>query len=189
MTHYKLQLAASSLARRSIALALPLLLLACKSTPQPSTTTNPIPAATQTTQTPPHPTVPPPPFKLFHQTAGSFTLVTKDTATDPEIAALVWQLRDAAHTHTFDRLHVPQKLVDARDPTVWFHIYRSPRCAAEKYADGPPPCGGSYHAAADYTFGSHANPTWDTGTLLHNEARETPLWNPDTPYTAANSGR
>ena len=55
--------------------------------------------------------------------------------------ALIYQLRDAAHTRTFDKLNIPQKAVDARDPMVWFHIYRGPKCAAEKYADGKLPCG------------------------------------------------
>ena len=60
MTHYKLQLTAWNRAtRRSLTLALPLLLLACKSTPQPSTTTNSTPTASQTTQTHPRPTLPP----------------------------------------------------------------------------------------------------------------------------------
>jgi hypothetical protein len=154
------------------------LLLGCNSTPVHTTST--ITTATQP-QTP-RPTTPPPPFKLFHQTTNSFTLVTTPTATDAQISAIVWQLRDAAHTHTFDKLNIPQKLVDARDPMVWFHIYRGPKCAAEKYAEGPPPCGASYHAAGDYTFGGGANHDWDDGVLLHDENHETQLWPPGTPY-------
>ena len=113
------------------------LTLGCNSTPAPKSI-----APTDTTQYPTRPTTPPPPFKLLHQTPeGSFTLVTSPTATDDQIAAIVWQLRDAAHTRTFDRLHIPQKAVDTRDPMVWFHIYRGPKCAPEKYADGKLPFG------------------------------------------------
>ena len=145
------------------------------------------------------PTVPPPPFKLFHQTKdsftlfhatpeGSFTLVTAPTATDAQIIAIIYQLRDAAHTRTFDKLNLPQAKVDARDPMVWFHIYRGPRCAPEKYADGKLPCGGSYPASGDYTFGGGANHQWDDGALLHPTAtgndNQTELWDPNTPYTA-----
>jgi hypothetical protein len=156
--------------------------LGCNSTaaPKPST-----PAA-DTTQYPPPPTVPPPPFKLFHQTPeGSFTLVTAPTATDAQISALIYQLRDAAHTRTFDQLHIPQKAVDARDPMVWFHIYRGPKCAAEKYADGKLPCGDHYNASGDYTFGGGPNHQWDDGVLLHPNAtgdHQTELWNPNAPY-------
>ena len=130
------------------------------------------------------PTVPPPPFKLFHQTKDSFTLVTTPTATDAEIEAIVWQLRDAAHTRTFDKLGIPQSKVDARDPMVWFHIYRGPKCAAEKYADGKLPCGDHYNASGDYTFGGGANHQWDDGVLLHDEDHLTELWNPNAPYVA-----
>ena len=133
-------------------------------------------------------TTPPPIFKLFHQTADSFTLVTTPTATDAQIAAILWQLRDAAHTHTFDHLNIPQKLVDARDPMLWFHLYRGPKCASEKYTEGKLPCGASYHAAGDYTCGGGAHHDWDSGVLLHHtttgEDQETQLWPPGSPYTA-----
>lgn len=159
-------------------LAASFLLTACNSKP------NPTPQATKLTQqTRIRPTVPPPPVHVFHDAAGSITLVTKPNATDDEISSLIWQLRDAAHTHTFDKLKISQKTVDARSPSVWFHIYRGPKCASEKYASGPPPCGPSYHAAGDYTFGGYNNPTWDDGLLLHDENHEVPLWNPDIPYT------
>ncbi len=165
------------------------LTLGCKSAPAPA----PTPAAnTTTTHYPPRPTIPPPPFKLFHQTTdGSFTLVTSPTATDDQIAAIICQLRDAAHTRTFDHLGIPQKAVDARDPMVWFHIYRGPKCAAEKYTDGKLPCGDHYHASGDYTFGGGPNHQWDDGVLLHPTAtddHQTELWNPNAPYTGpANS--
>jgi hypothetical protein len=135
----------------------------------------------------PRPTVTPPPFRVFHTTDSSITLVTKPDATDDEITSLIWQLRDAAHTHSLDKLKINQKMVDDRKPTVWFHIYRGPKCAAEKYAPGQPPCGPSYHAAGDYTFGGGpANPQWDSGLLIHDEDHETRLWNPDAPYTSGN---
>jgi hypothetical protein len=133
-------------------------------------------------QYPSRPTVPPPPFKLFHTTKDSITLVTSEAATDDQITAILFELHDAAHAHTFDALHVPQKLVDARDPYMWFHIYRGPKCAAEKYAAGAPPCGGSYHAAGDYTLGSFANPNRDDAILFIGPDRtEIHLWNPDKP--------
>ncbi len=149
--------------------------------------TSPTPVATSTKSVtvspyPPRPTTPAPAVKLFHKTADSLTLVTDTNATDDQIESLVWQFRDAAHTHTLAKLGIPQPLVDA-NKTTWFHIYRGSKCAAEKYASGNPPCGGSYHAAADYTFGTPGNPAWDQGTLLHNE-KETLLWDPDAPYAA-----
>jgi hypothetical protein len=156
-----------------------------------STTTR----ATQTMTTvnpsihyPPRPTTPPSPFKLFHQTTdGSFTLVTTPTATDDQIEAIIWQLRDAAHTRTFDKLGISQSKVDARDPIVWFHIYRGPKCASEAYADGKPPCGDHFNASGDYTFGGGANHQWDDGALLHptqaGANNQTKLWDPNTPYT------
>jgi hypothetical protein len=160
--------------------ALALALTGCTSqkpaTPAPITQAQP-PAT-------PRPTIAPPPFRVFHTTDTSITLVTKPDATDDEITSLIWQLRDAAHTHTLEKLKIDQKMIDARKPTVWFHIYRGPKCAAEKYADGKPPCGPSYHAAGDYTFGGGpANPQWDSGLLIHDEDHETHLWNSDTPYT------
>ena len=161
-------------------LLLPLLLIGCKSapTPAPTPTAETTPAATY----PPRPTTPPAPFKIFHHANSTFTLTVKESATDDAISALVWQLRDAARTHTFDALHIPQKQVDADGPNVWFHIYRGPKCAPEKYAPGNPPCGGSYHAAGDYTLDTHTNPPWDKGVLLHDE-RPTNLWDPDAPST------
>ncbi|MGA8938605.1 MAG: hypothetical protein WB439_05505, partial [Acidobacteriaceae bacterium] len=101
----------------------------------------------------------------------------------------IYQLRTAAHTHTFDKLGIPQAKVDARDPMVWFHIYRGPKCASEKYTDGKLPCGGSYHATGDYTFGGGPNHQWDDGVLLHHtptgDDQDTKLWNPNAPYTAS----
>jgi len=152
--------------------------LGCNSAPAPA----PAPKPAQPT-TPPRPTVAPPTFKVFHQTADTLTLVTKEAATDEEIEAILWQLRDAAHSHTFDKLHINQKFVDAGKPPIWFHIYRGAKCASEKYTDGKLPCGGSYHSAGDYTFDSSHN--WDKGVLRHTDDSETQLWNPDAPYTAA----
>jgi hypothetical protein len=162
------------------ALAAVLLMAGCKSTPPQRAA-----VATQHAQAalyPPRPTVLAPAFKVFHHDASSITLVTKEDATDDEIKSLIWQLRDAAHAHTFDTLKISQKLVDGRDHKIWFHIYRGSKCASEKYASGPPPCGGSYHAAGDYTFGSYTSPEADNGVLLHGEDREIELWDPDATY-------
>jgi hypothetical protein len=166
----------------SIAFLLPLLLIGCKSAhpPAPATTTESAPAANY----PARPTTPPPAFKIFHHANSTFTLTVTPTATDDEISALVWQLRDAARTQSFDTLKIPQKQVNADGSTIWFHIYRGPKCAPEKYAPGNPPCGASYHAAGDYTFAPAAR--WDKGQLNHGEA-QTDLWNPDAPYQPSTS--
>jgi hypothetical protein len=157
------------------------LLVGCKSGPAPA----PTPAADTTPAViyPPRPTTAPAPFKIFHHANSSFTLVVPEKATDDEISALVWQLRDAARTQSFDRIKIPQKQVDADGKTVWFHLYRGTKCAPEKYAPGEPPCGGSYHAAGDYTFDTHTNPPWDKGVLLHGQDHLTLLWDPDAAYT------
>lgn len=167
--------------RTQSALALALILVGCNST----TTPTPKSAANNTPSTPApapdatRPTARPSPFKLFHYYNSSFTLTTPDDATDDQIAALIWQLRDAARTHSLDKLKLSQKDVDASS-TSWFHIYRGNKCASEKYTEGKLPCGASYHATGDYTYSSKR--AWDKGTLLHNE-KETQLWNPDAPYT------
>jgi hypothetical protein len=153
----------------------------CHATPSATTASKTAAAALY----PLRPAAPPPAVKLFHKTADSLTLVTDTNATDEQIEALVWQLRDAAHSHTLAQLGMTfkdtQVLVDG-NKTTWFHLYRGSKCAAEKYASGEPPCGGSYHAAADYTFGTPGNPNWDQGTLLHDE-KETLLWDPDKSYS------
>lgn len=163
---------------------LPLLLIGCKSAPPPA----PTPAAETTPAAtyPARPTTDPAAFKIFHHANSTFTLVVPEKATDDQISALVWQLRDAARTHSFDKIHIPQKQVDADGSTVWFHIYRGAKCAPEKYASGNPPCGASYHAAADYTFAPKSPAPWDQGTLNHGDA-QTDLWNPDAPYTPPTS--
>ncbi len=169
--------------RFALIAGLSLVLSGCHSTTAPAA--SPELATNRTALYPPRPTTPPPTVKLFHKTADSLTLVTDPNATDEQIEAIVWQLRDAAHTHTLAKLGPTfaqtQAFVDSNKST-WFHIYRGTKCAAEKYAAGNPPCGGSYHATADYTFGTPGNPNWDQGTLLHDE-KETLLWDPDTPYT------
>jgi len=145
------------------------------------------PAASQTAATPqaaafpPRPTVPPPPFKIFHQDSDTYTLVTRPNASDDEIVAILYQLRDAAHAHTFDAIHLSQSFVDARKPIVWFHVYRGAKCASEKYTKGPYPCGASYHGAGDYTLGDYKNPQWDDAVLVHSDGTETHLWDPDAP--------
>src|ERR1035438_10402158 len=87
-------------------LLLPLLLLGCKSTPPPAPApaTDTTPAVTY----PARPTTPPAPFKLFHHANSSFTLVVKETASDDQVSALVWQFRDAARTRSEER-HVGQE--------------------------------------------------------------------------------
>jgi hypothetical protein len=169
-------------APRWSALAIPLLLLGCKSTSSPSTAAKATP--TQAAAYPARPTVPPPAFNLFHHANDAFTLVLKDSTTDDEVESLVWQLRDTARAHAFDKLKISQKEVDTGGSTVWFHIYRGTKCASEKYADGPPPCGGSYHAAGDYTLSKLKGNDWDNGTLRHGEAREIPLWDTEATYIA-----
>ncbi len=160
-------------------LTLALLLVGCKPnpTPTPKTDATPTPA---TAPAPTRPTATPATFKLFHYYNNSFTLTTPDNATDDQIAALVWQLRDAARTHTLDKLKLSQKDVDASS-TSWFHIYRGTKCASEKYTEGKLPCEAAYHASGDYTYSS--KPVWDKGILLHDE-KETQLWNPDATYTS-----
>ena len=165
--------------RTAAALALSLAVVACNTTPTPTTTpaAKPVPAPAATY--PPRPTATPAAFKVFHYYNSSFTLATPDKATDEEIAALVWQLRDATRTHTLDKLKISQKDADAGS-TTWFHIYRGTKCASEKFTTGKLPCEASYHATGDYTYSK--KPVWDRGILLHNE-KETQLWDPDAPYT------
>jgi hypothetical protein len=157
----------------------------CKSAPAPSAA--PVQPATAA-QYPARPSVPPPAFKVFHHNATSITLVTKEDATDKEIESLIWELRDAEHSHALDKLNIDQKWVDARDPIMWFHIYRGAKCASEKYASGTPPCGGSYHAAGEYTVGGFTNHDRDDGVLLQGEDRRTELWNPDSPIGTGKQG-
>jgi len=161
----------------ALAFAGVLFLCGCKSAPTPAT---PTPTTTQTNQYPIRSTTPTPPFKLFHQTDNTLTLVTTPDATNDQIAAIIWQLRDAVSAHSFDTLHLPQKFIDARSPIVWFHIYRGPRCASEKYTSGKLPCGASYHAAGEFTLGSFSDPNRTDGELVIDENHSTPLWNPDT---------
>jgi hypothetical protein len=162
-------------------LLLPLLVFGCKPAPLPATA--PATNSTPSISYPPRPTRPPAPFKIFHHANSTFTLTVPESATDDQLSTLLWNLHDAAHTHSFDALHIPQKQVDADGRTVWFHIYRGTKCAPEKYAPGKTPCGDSYHAAADYTLSPQKTPPWDKGTLLHGDDHETDLWNPDAPYT------
>ena len=153
----------------------------CKSAPTPSAA--PV-HQLEAPLYPARPSVAAPEFKVFHHDASSITLVTKENATDAEIESLIWELHDAAHAHAFDKLKIEQKWVDARDPMMWFHIYRGSKCASEKYAGGTPPCGGSYHAAGDYTLGGFTNRDRDDGVLLTGDGQSTQLWNPDAPGSA-----
>jgi len=159
----------------SVALpALMLVLLLGCTTPKP-TTQSPTLSTTHYTS---RPTTPPPPFKLFHQSPDTLTLTTTESASNTQIAALIYQLRDAANTHTFGSIHLPQNLIDARNPIIWFHIYRGPKCASEKYA-AKLPCGPSYHAAGEFTLGSLHDPNRTDGAIDIDENHQTELWNPD----------
>ncbi len=131
---------------------------------------------------PRRPNVAPLPFRVFHQDEDTYTLVTDGNATDSQIAAILWELRDAAHAQAFDRLHLSQKFVDTRKPSIWFHVYRGAKCANEKFVQGKYPCGASYHGAGDYTLGSYTNKLWDDGQLRGVDGSQTPLWDSEAPY-------
>lgn len=161
------------------AFVLALTFAGCNSTPAPTPTPATKPAPAPAATYPPRPSATPAAFKVFHYYNSSFTLTTPDKATDDEIAALVWQLRDATRTHTLDKLKISQRDADAGS-TTWFHIYRGTKCASEKFTTGKLPCEAAYHATGDYTYST--KPVWDRGILLHNE-KETQLWDPDAPYT------
>ncbi|SEF54661.1 hypothetical protein SAMN05421819_0375 [Bryocella elongata] len=158
-----------------------LALTACSSAPSPQSQPAPTKPAAPAVQYPARPTIAPPAFKVFHQDAMGITLVAPENATDEQISAIVWQLRDAAHDHSFDQLHISQKLVDARDPIEWFHIYRGSKCASEKFTQGPLPCGHAYHVAGEFTLGSFHDKDHNIGSLVHDENHQTPLWDPNTP--------
>ena len=159
------------------------LITGCKSAPTPT----PKPAAKPAAEAyhfPARPTVAPPAVKVFHQDEDTYTLVTKEGATDDEISAIIWQFRDAAHNNTFDKLHLSQKFIDARKPTIWIHVYRGAKCANEKFTAGKYPCGAKYNGAGDYTLGSYTDKLWDDGVLHTADGKETKLWDPDAKYTA-----
>ncbi len=141
-------------------------------------------SAAETYHFPVRPSVAPPPVKVFHQDEDTYTLITKVDATDDEISAIIWQFRDAAHNKSFDKLHLSEKWVDTRKPTVWFHVYRGAKCANEKFVSRNYPCGAKYNGAGDYTLGGYTNPLWDDGVLHHADGTETKLWDPDGPTTA-----
>jgi hypothetical protein len=145
-------------------------LAGCKKAPAP------VSAPPPANPYPPRPTASPAPFKLFHQTDNSLILVVPESTPDPALAALLWQLRDAAHTHTFGQLHLPQKFIDARAPKVFFHVYRGAKCAPETYAKGPYPCGASYHGSADFSIGGFHNPDATDGSLVAADGAVTHLW-------------
>ncbi len=149
----------------------------CKSSPSPV-----LPASQPaSTAYPRRPTTVPAPFTLLHQTDNSLILVTQPNASNPELASLLWYLRDAAQAHTFDQLHLPQTFIDARHPKVFFHVYRGAKCATETYVKGPYPCGASYHGSADFSFGGFSNPNATDGSLVAADGSITHLWNPEAP--------
>ena len=172
---------ASTRRARILTLGIVLPILTACTTPPPAP--KPIPATTEITHYPPRPTVPPPPFKLFHQDNDTYTLTTRENAADDEIAALLWQFSDAAHAHTFDKLHLSQKFIDARAPKVWFHVYRGPKCAGEKFIKGDIyPCGAAYHGVGDYTLGGFKDPQYEDAVLHKADGTEQHLWDPDAPH-------
>jgi hypothetical protein len=134
---------------------------------------------------PARPAVAAPAVKVFHQDEDTYTLVTKANATDEEIEAILWQLRDAARAHRFDALHLSQRFVDTRKPSVWFHVYRGTRCADEKFVKGEYPCGAKYNGAGDYTLGAYNDPGWDNAVLHKADGTEVQLWNSDAAAAAA----
>lgn len=155
--------------------------IGCKSAAPSKSVEAQQPAAQTTVTYPAKSTLLPPTFKVFHVHDGITTLVTKEDASDAEIEAILWQLRDAAHGHSLGKLKIDQKMVDDRKPMVWFHLYRGTRCAAEKYAEGDLPCGNHYNGAGDYTYGSYSNKELDRGVLRDGE-KETQLWDPEKVY-------
>ncbi|HWB32246.1 MAG TPA: hypothetical protein VG714_03640 [Acidobacteriaceae bacterium] len=86
---------------KSSALALLIFFAGCKSAPPAAPATEP-PAPAPAATYPARPTTAPAPFKIFHHGNSSFTLTVNDKATDDQLSSLVWQLRDAARTHSFD---------------------------------------------------------------------------------------
>ena len=156
----------------------------CKPAPPPAVPKMADKSTAETYHFPARPTVAPPAVKVFHQDEDTYTLVTKENATD-EISAIIWQFRDAAHNSTFDKLHLSQKFVDARKPSIWIHVYRGAKCANEKLVSRNYPCGAKYNGAGDYTLGSYTDKLWDDGVLHTADGKETKLWDPDAPYTAS----
>ena len=102
---------------------------------------------------------------MFHQDEDTYTLVTDANATDQQIAAMLWELRDAAHAQAFDKLHLSQKFIDTRKPPSGFIFTAGAKCAEWKFVQGKYPCGASYHGAGDYTLGSYTDKLWDDGEL------------------------
>jgi hypothetical protein len=157
-----------------------ILLAGCRSAPVPKQPAEQI----SRLHFPARPATPPPQVKVFHQDDDTYTLVTKTDATDDEIAAILWEFRDAARAHSFGALHLSQAFVDARKPSIWFHVYRGAKCANEKFVKGKYPCGAKYNGAGDYTLGAYGDPAWDDGVVHDTDGSETHLWEPDKPPAA-----
>jgi hypothetical protein len=141
----------------------------------------PVAEATPMPTAPARPMVAAPAFKVFHQDGPSVILVTTENAPDRQIAAIVWALHDAERAHGFAKYGVDQAAIDKRDPNATFNIYRGTKCAKERYAEGAPPCGASYHAAGSYTVGSYRDRDWDDGELVTADGKMTPLWDNTPP--------
>ena len=148
----------------------------CKATPPRARPAAPV---AETYHYPARPAVAAPAFKVFHQDEDTYTLVTKDDATDDEISALIWEFRDVARGHSFDKLKLSQAFIDTRKPSIWFHVYRGAKCANEKFVKGKYPCGAKYNGAGDYTLGAYGDRDWDDGVLHKADGTEVHLWDPD----------
>lgn len=131
---------------------------------------------------PARPSVAPAAFTVLHfnPDTSTFTLIAKEDATDDELIATVWQLRDAARSGSLETL----KIKTPAGNDLRTSIYRGKKCATEKYAPGAPPCGGSYHGAADYTMSKLPGKVWDKGLLHRADGKDIELWDTDAPYTA-----
>ncbi len=163
----------------AMVLAITVSLAGCRPSPPAGKPQAASEATAQESRFAPRPSVAAPSFKVFHQDNDTYTLVTREDASDDEIAAVLWELRDAARSRGFDKLHLSQTFIDARKPSVWFHVYRGAKCASEKFTKGKLPCEAAYHGAGDYTLGAYHDPLWDDAILHHADATETHLWNPD----------
>ncbi len=139
----------------TVALALALALVGCKSTPAPTPTSAANPTPSPSRHLSPTPDRDPCRLQGLPLLQQQLHPHHPRQATDDEIAALVWQLRDATRTHTLDKLKISQKDADAGS-TTWFHIYRGTKCASEKFTTGKLPCEASYHATGDYTYSHQA---------------------------------
>ena len=131
-----------------------------------------------------HPIVTAPAFRVVHQAGTIVTLIIPEKTTDDQIVNLLWFLRDRAISSTLDSAGISQRLVDRRDPMVWFQIYRGTKCASENYSKHRP-CGQAEHEAAWFGYGSVSNRNSNAGEIFHgpNETEPESVWDAGTPYS------